>query len=262
MEQKFTIVEKKYNDLRMLPVNPRILDLNIKLDKIYYDNYSIFVEIKKILNLERKNLEVLYELISSLSDRFTASNDNIHIIPDDKEQNFYVLEGNRRLMCMYLLEEFSFNNSEWKEINDYIVNELGKENSALKDNWEKILICINDYQKLNVHYFNNISITLVNRKLSTEEELWQIVNNRHTAGSTGKSAFPRLLYLRRLGKKFSDLYKKSKEINFQNKDIRQIKKEILKKIHFKYDRTIENLSNDINKSLWCTWVISKYKQIN
>ncbi|WP_339042086.1 hypothetical protein [Spiroplasma endosymbiont of Apeira syringaria] len=97
---------KSYTEIRLLPHNPRYTrSIEIDLLNINYGlNYDIYENIKKLLQYEGEWDDLLY-LLEQLMLGYNAAMDQIFIL-EGKDQFFYSIEGNRRIMCMYLITEF------------------------------------------------------------------------------------------------------------------------------------------------------------
>ncbi|MBP1525854.1 MAG: hypothetical protein H9Q65_04700 [Spiroplasma ixodetis] len=97
---------KSYTEIRLLPHNPRYTrSIEIDLLNINYGlNYDIYENIKKLLQYEGE-WDDLLDLLEQLMLGYNAAMDQIFIL-EGKDQFFYSIEGNRRIMCMYLITEF------------------------------------------------------------------------------------------------------------------------------------------------------------
>lgn len=97
---------KSYTEIRLFPHNPRYTrSIEIDLLNINYGlNYDIYENIKKLLQYEGE-WDDLLDLLEQLMLGYNAAMDQIFIL-EGKDQFFYSIEGNRRIMCMYLITEF------------------------------------------------------------------------------------------------------------------------------------------------------------
>ncbi|WP_338975610.1 hypothetical protein [Spiroplasma endosymbiont of Monopis laevigella] len=133
---------KSYTEIRLLPHNPRYTrSIEIDLLNINYGlNYDIYENIKKLLQYEGEWDDLLEQLMLG----YNAAMDQIFIL-EGKDQFFYSIEGNRRIMCMYLITEFD----KYKTI---------LENFSDKKNYSKVIKILQSPEKPN---FNKLNVTEV-----------------------------------------------------------------------------------------------------
>jgi hypothetical protein len=96
----------KYNEkeVRMLPINPRYTDMGkVDFDNLNFSDYNEIEVAKELLKYEG-DLSDLCELIEAIKvNGFLYLNDKILLHYDLQKSNYYVLEGNRRVLSLKLI---------------------------------------------------------------------------------------------------------------------------------------------------------------
>ncbi|ATZ19068.1 hypothetical protein ESOMN_v1c06860 [Williamsoniiplasma somnilux] len=276
----------KISNLRLWDKNPRYdetskislndLGLNdLKVDEktnyikndIYEENYYTYLT--KLLN-NFDSIKITFDLIESLADKgFNSALDDIFVIKpknlysniDSSNQNlnindiFYVIEGNRRLMCIDLLQ----NNHNSRNLIKKILEE--KKNSN-KDNKNKhsihllknIILQCEEYdldQKINSFIECKIMDYEYYSSEEGNKELNQILNARHFGNRKGKLNWPRGLILRKIFQLIQ--YEVEKNPRIENKELYKILEDYVgKKIS----------SSDINAALYVNMCIELWNSNN
>ncbi|WP_427902728.1 hypothetical protein [Metamycoplasma alkalescens] len=228
-------IKISYNDnkLRLLPNNPRYtLASKIDILNIEFEKYEKSEIIETLLKHEG-DWENLYELIEQLELGYNSALDQIFLITG-KDDFYYVIEGNRRIMVMNLINDFE----KYKDVLSKFKN---------TKNFKKV------FEKLEKNQgtgkFDELDVVLLKTLENNDEnEIWKIIYARHAGENKGKRNWPRLKYLYDLRDAF--LYdKKTKEIN-----------EKYENISSRFNKPISSIKNDVKSSLWITDLIDTYNQ--
>lgn len=208
---------------------------------IYQKNIQDIV--KKLLPNDKK-IDKFYDLFESISiSGFEPNIDEILVTRSTflKEKEtyidkkiYYVLEGNRRLLCLYLLNNFYGIRNFFKEL-------VGKNKF---EKFEKLF----DSKK----NFSIIECKIFDVTYKNPDDIWKLLNSRHFGDRKGKLNWPRGLVLH-------SIYKKV--INFRNKinkeKLDSIELELLKKDLESF--TGKKISDmDLKAALWVTTVSNIY----
>lgn len=251
-------------DLRLLEANPRYIDEEYDLNTLGTNNY-FYDEIKiiqKLISYE-EHLNDLKALIVSLSLGFKPFEDPI-FVKQGKDKEYYVVEGNRRVMCLKFLTLYK--NEFTKDINDNkLFKELiknNRENKAyldedIRENMENLVLSnysiifetINNFKQ---NYIDNFSYVFIGNHV-TNDEIWILINGRQSAEKTGKRIFGRLhqfyLFLSKFNVFLSDLGREESNINL-----------VLEKLSKHFGRTINK--SMIHSAVWCKSLVEIYNKKN
>lgn len=228
----------KFNNknIILLPLNPRYTEIkDIDFEKIEKNKKNEIETANKILYYEDNYEDLLDLLISIDENKFMSVNQKILIRLSSDKNNYYVLEGNRRTLCLKLInKEIDYKELDWN----------GKENSKekeikIKKIWE-ILKNIEPFE-IQDNWFEDIS----KYELS---DIWKLIYSKHVGEEIGKRNWSRAKYLKELLNKYQE-YLNDKKNN----------KEIIKNISKFFHKKIKIIKNDIRNAIWAIKIIEKYK---
>lgn len=228
--------KRSYKEIRLLEHNPRYTrSIDIDLLNINYgEKYDIYKIIEKLLQYEAE-WDDLLDLLEQLILGYNPAMDQIFIL-EGKDKYFYSIEGNRRIMCMYLLSDFD----KFKD--------LLKNFSSVK-NYKKVIDILQFGEKPS---FENLNVTEISLKeVKDEDEIWKIIYARHAGENKGKRSWPRLKY-------FYDL----KDMFIKYKGSKLELKEIKKKLSYRFNKSLKSLDTDLNNGLWVIDVVDTYNNNN
>lgn len=196
MEKKI-LVEK----IRLWKENPRYnLFSNVEIKNIgkeYSNEKDYKNDIPNIVENLIKNKKMVSSLIELLDNivlsGFEDQIDRVIITKkiSCEDDVYYVLEGNRRILCLYLINNI-FNT------HNIIKNKL---NESDWENIKKILKNINDS---NQKTFMEIKCDFLDVNKEDENKIWRIINSRHFGVRKGKLNWPRGIILKSITNKVEE----------------------------------------------------------
>lgn len=235
----------KFNNknILLLPLNPRYTEIkNIDFEKIEKNKKNEIETANNILCYEG-NYDDLLELLKSINKNgFMSVNQKILIKLDNDKNNYYVIEGNRRTLCLKLIKkEIDYKKLNWLNDEDNYSDKKNKFDkiSEILDNPNPIII--------NDNWFEDIS----------EYELsyiWKLIYSKHVGEEIGKRNWSRAKYLKELLNKYQENLNDKKN-NKENIEDEKIIKNVSEFFH-KKEKVIEN---DIRNAIWVIKIIEKYK---
>ncbi|ATZ20843.1 hypothetical protein [Mesoplasma coleopterae] len=234
----------QYNnkEIRMLPSNPRYTVMEeIDFKDLYFSKYSIIETAKELLKYEGDFSELL-DLIKAIKENgFISLNDNILLHLDNKQENYYVLEGNRRILAINLIKK--------NLIIDELIEDTPNFENTDKNEWLKNIKEI----KKTISEFGNLDIEHEWFKDVTSfssEFIWKSIYTKHIGEQIGKREWSRAKY-------FDDLLKKY--LNFLKTDSKEI---AIKRISNLFGKKESIIKQDIKSSIWIIKSIEMYNSTN
>ncbi|MDE5767104.1 MAG: hypothetical protein K2H56_01000, partial [Malacoplasma sp.] len=242
----------KLNNVFLSKNNPRFTLINS-----FQDNLLDFIKNKEYKNSQQKVFEKilfsegdfsdLYNLLKSIKNNgFDNKSDEIFLIRD--YENFVVAEGNRRMMCLKILDnvlkipEFSLikektknyenENSEYINVYENENKEINDENidDKTKENYSKCEKIIEEIKK----EYKNKEIKVYVKIVDNQEDLWRYIYEKHLTGEKpGMRKWSRTKY-------FADLLNIFKDGILENSNIDNIYKYIR--------REPESVKNDFKEA--------------
>lgn len=228
---KNNIQQFKVSEIRLLPNNPRYtLSSEIDIKNINFANdYNKASIIEKLLDHEG-DWKDLYELVKQLEVGFNKGLDQIFVVKG-KDGFDYVVEGNRRIMVMNLINDFQEYRSTLEKFKSITL-------------YKKVVEKLEEIQSK--RNFNEIEVSYLELEEEKDElDVWTIINTRHAGENKGKRSWPRLKYLYDL----KDTFKKYKNMESVYTEISKI-----------FNKSESSIKKDISSSLWVTDMINVYNQ--
>lgn len=224
------MIEFKGLPIRLLPINPRYTNFeDIDFKNLDFENYSEIDIARELIKYEG-NLEDLLELINAIiSNGFLYLNDKILIHSDIKNKNYYILEGNRRLLAVKLINK-EINLSDIVDDKPYYSNTKFKE---WENNKNAIIENIKKINKINIQeaWFLDVS-------KDSKELIWKTIYSKHIGEQVGKRDWSRAKY-------FDDLLKLYKRFlaTFD-------KEQALVELSKLFGKKLDIIKRDVKSAIW------------
>lgn len=233
--------------------NPRLYigDLDITNSSVSYNEDKqaiidlIHYESNQSDDEEKFFYKNFYDLCCSLiSNGFDQTEDNIFIKQNINKENYFVLEGNRRISAIKFLRHFK----DW--IEDFSIvfgNEFKEKITKKYQSWNPI--------KKQALLKPNFSIHCwVIKKGINNDDIWPIILSRNNLNKLGKSPWTRINYFIHIKRKTDQIVKQNPKISMDD---------LLSKLEVHFRK--HNISNDFKKSIWvisCLRRSGRYKTDN
>lgn len=210
--------------------NPRfVIDFSSDFN-INYDNddklIKELVEFEDNYNDEddKDNLKIFKELIDNLLDNgFISDNDSIFVKKCDNYEKYIVLEGNRRIAAIKILNYLKDGKSDWEE---WFIKKFSREYFNLLN------------KKLQV--FKKIEeIGCSNILTNDSEKIKQKIFKRDQINQKGKKYWFRIIGLTHILKEY-ELYKQQALDD----------KNIIPKLSFLFDKSVSKIKKDLDSAIW------------
>ncbi len=223
----------KLDDIQLSNFNPRYSDIELGdgIEKLQQENndYNEVDIAKNLFSYESHDPDKFIDLLESLSSGFKKGIDKPIFIKSNIKGKMIVIEGNRRLLALKLLNS----KISIEEITDDYQEKL-----------EKIKIIIDSHQTSNFEFKDDMFDILTD-----PEQLWPALYTRHNGESKGKRNWPRAKYLFDLRS-----YVISATENPDKIDNIDVKEAASKRFH----RTGANIDADLRSAIWYYELITSY----
>lgn len=229
-------------EIKMLPLNPRYTNLEEITIKNLESSTKNNEDIARELLQYEGDFKDLLELLESIEKNgFLTLNDKILLHLDKYKEKFYVLEGNRRLLALNLINQninfqkvcgsepyFSNTNlDDWKNNKNKVIEQLNSMSNThikLEDNW-----------------FSDTSDI-------GEEIIWKAIYSKHVGEQVGKRNWSRAKY-------FDDLLKKYEKLKKTKSN-----KEAIEELSSLFGKKTNIIKQDIKSSIWIIKSIEIYNE--
>lgn len=211
--------------------NPRFtIDFSNEIN-INYDSDDVLI--KELIDFEKNyndeddkdNLKIFKELIDNLLDNgFISDDDSIFVKKCSNYEKYVVLEGNRRIAAIKILNYLKDSKSDWEE---WFIKNFSEEYFKLVKN--KLL----SFEKIE-------EIDCVSILTNDPEKIKQKIFKRDQINQKGKKYWFRIIGLTHILKEYK-LYKQQQKLDDKN---------IIPKLSYLFDKSISKIRKDLESAIW------------